>query len=131
MLTGRLARRIRNEEENTGDWRPRSPPTSWRARADTETLVETSPVGVVVFEGGSGGLVSFNREARADRGDGDGGDDGGGGDTDVDGDLFASGGSGVTRAAGAHAASRSRRPARNPSSEPSSFAMRSRFSASS
>ena len=35
-----------------------------RARADMEALVETSPVGVVVFDGGSGRLVSFNREAR-------------------------------------------------------------------
>ena len=35
-----------------------------RARADLEALVETSPVGVVVFDGGSGRPVSFNREAR-------------------------------------------------------------------
>ncbi len=35
-----------------------------RARADLEALVETSPVGVVVFDGGSGRLRSFNREAR-------------------------------------------------------------------
>ena len=35
-----------------------------RARADLETLVETSPVGVVVFDGGSNRPVSFNREAR-------------------------------------------------------------------
>ncbi len=35
-----------------------------RARADLETLVETSPVGVVVFDAGSGRPVSFNREAR-------------------------------------------------------------------
>ena len=35
-----------------------------RARADLEALVETSPVGVVVFDGGSGRLVSFNRAAR-------------------------------------------------------------------
>jgi len=35
-----------------------------RARADLEALVETSPVGVVVFEGGTGKPVSFNREAR-------------------------------------------------------------------
>ena len=35
-----------------------------RARADLETLIETSPVGVVVFDGGTGKLVSFNREAR-------------------------------------------------------------------
>ncbi|MCY3808598.1 MAG: response regulator [Gemmatimonadetes bacterium] len=35
-----------------------------RARADLETLIETSPVGVVVFDGGSGEPVSFNAEAR-------------------------------------------------------------------
>ena len=35
-----------------------------RARADLEALVETSPVGVVVFDGGSRRLRSFNREAR-------------------------------------------------------------------
>ena len=35
-----------------------------RARADLEALIETSPVGVVVFDGGSGRLRSFNREAR-------------------------------------------------------------------
>ena len=35
-----------------------------RARADLEALVETSPVGVVVFDGGTGEPVSFNREAR-------------------------------------------------------------------
>ena len=35
-----------------------------RARADLEALVETSPVGVVVFDGASGRPVSFNREAR-------------------------------------------------------------------
>ncbi|MCY4598676.1 MAG: ATP-binding protein, partial [Acidobacteria bacterium] len=35
-----------------------------RARADLEALVETSPVGVVVFGGGSRRPVSFNREAR-------------------------------------------------------------------
>ena len=35
-----------------------------RARADLETLVETSPVGVVVFDGPTGVPVSFNREAR-------------------------------------------------------------------
>ena len=37
-----------------------------RARDDLEALVETCPVGVVVvvFDGGSGALVSFNREAR-------------------------------------------------------------------
>ena len=35
-----------------------------RARADLEALVETSPVGVVVFDAGSGRPVSVNREAR-------------------------------------------------------------------
>ncbi len=35
-----------------------------RARADLETLIETSPVGVVVFGGGARKPVSFNREAR-------------------------------------------------------------------
>ena len=35
-----------------------------RARADLEALVETSPVGVVVFDAKSGQAVSFNREAR-------------------------------------------------------------------
>ena len=35
-----------------------------RARAHLEALVETCPVGVVVFDGGSGRLVSFNQEAR-------------------------------------------------------------------
>ncbi|MXW03336.1 MAG: response regulator [Holophagales bacterium] len=35
-----------------------------RARADLEALVETSPVGVVVFDGETGKPVSFNREAR-------------------------------------------------------------------
>ena len=34
-----------------------------RARADLEALIETSPVGVVVFDGGTGHLVSLNREA--------------------------------------------------------------------
>ena len=34
-----------------------------RARADLETLIETSPVGVVVFDAGTGRPVSFNREA--------------------------------------------------------------------
>ena len=34
-----------------------------RARADLEALIETSPVGVVVFDGGTGDLVSLNREA--------------------------------------------------------------------
>ena len=35
-----------------------------RARADLEALVETSPVGVVVFDAQSGRPVSMNREAR-------------------------------------------------------------------
>ncbi|MDE2985642.1 MAG: response regulator [Gemmatimonadota bacterium] len=35
-----------------------------QARADLETLIETSPVGVAVFDGGTGELVSINREAR-------------------------------------------------------------------
>jgi len=35
-----------------------------RARADLEALVETSPVGVVVFDARIGRPVSFNREAR-------------------------------------------------------------------
>ena len=35
-----------------------------QARADLEALVETSPVGVVVFDAKSGQPVSFNREAR-------------------------------------------------------------------
>ncbi len=35
-----------------------------RARADLEALVETSPVGVLVFEGGTGRLVSINQEAK-------------------------------------------------------------------
>ncbi|MDE2783775.1 MAG: response regulator [Gemmatimonadota bacterium] len=35
-----------------------------RARADLETLVETSPVGVVVLEAATGRAVSLNREAR-------------------------------------------------------------------
>ena len=35
-----------------------------RARADLEALVETSPVGVVVFDALTGRPVSFNREAR-------------------------------------------------------------------
>ena len=34
-----------------------------RARADLEALIETSPVGVVVFEARTGTLVSLNREA--------------------------------------------------------------------
>ena len=35
-----------------------------RARADLETLINTSPVGVVVFDARTGAPVSFNREAR-------------------------------------------------------------------
>ena len=35
-----------------------------RARSDLETLVETSPVGVVVVDGRTGRLVSINREAK-------------------------------------------------------------------
>ena len=35
-----------------------------RARADLETLIETSPVGVVVFDGITGKPVSINREVR-------------------------------------------------------------------
>ena len=35
-----------------------------RARADLQALVETSPVGVVVFDAGTGRAVSLNREAR-------------------------------------------------------------------
>ena len=35
-----------------------------RARADLETLIGTSPVGVVVFDGTSGDFLSLNREAR-------------------------------------------------------------------
>ena len=35
-----------------------------RARMDLEALVETSPAGVVVFDGRSGRMVSYNREAR-------------------------------------------------------------------
>ncbi len=35
-----------------------------RARSDLETLIDTSPVGVVVFDGVTGAPKSFNREAR-------------------------------------------------------------------
>ena len=35
-----------------------------RARADLETLIDTSPVGVVVFDAATGTPNSFNREAR-------------------------------------------------------------------
>ena len=37
--------------------------TSSGARADLEALVETSPVGVVVFDSGTGRAVSLNLEA--------------------------------------------------------------------
>lgn len=37
-----------------------------QARADLETLVQTSSVGVVVFDGGTGELLSFNRELAGD-----------------------------------------------------------------
>ena len=48
------ARRLRDEQ---------------RARADLETLIDTSPVGVVLFDAQGGTPISFNREARriADR----------------------------------------------------------------
>ena len=35
-----------------------------RARANLEALVETAPVGEVVFDAGTGGPVSLNREAK-------------------------------------------------------------------
>ena len=35
-----------------------------RARADLEALVDTSPVGMVVFDARTGNPVSLNREAR-------------------------------------------------------------------
>ena len=35
-----------------------------RARADLEALIETSPVGVVVLDAGTGHMISLNREAR-------------------------------------------------------------------
>ena len=35
-----------------------------RARADLETLIDTSPVGVLVFNAKTGGVTSVNREAR-------------------------------------------------------------------
>ena len=40
-----------------------------RARADLEALIDTSPVGVAVFDAKSGSLVSLNREARSIFGD--------------------------------------------------------------
>ena len=38
-----------------------------QARNDLETLINTSPVGVVVFDAEAGVPVSFNREARKNR----------------------------------------------------------------
>ena len=35
-----------------------------RARAGLETLVKTTPVGVLVFDAKTGGVTSLNREAR-------------------------------------------------------------------
>ena len=35
-----------------------------RARSDLEALIDTSPVGVVVFDARSGEVVSFNRETK-------------------------------------------------------------------
>ena len=35
-----------------------------RARADLETLVNTTPMGVLVFDAKTGGVTSVNREAR-------------------------------------------------------------------
>ena len=35
-----------------------------RARTDLETLVNTTPVGVLVFDAKTGGVMSVNREAR-------------------------------------------------------------------
>ncbi len=35
-----------------------------RARADLEAVIDTSPVGVVVFDARSGTVVSINQEAR-------------------------------------------------------------------
>ncbi len=40
-----------------------------RARADLETLINTSPVGVVVFDARTGNVVSLNRETRRILGD--------------------------------------------------------------
>ena len=40
-----------------------------RARADLETLINTSPVGVAVFDAQTGTLVSFNQESRRILGD--------------------------------------------------------------
>ena len=39
-----------------------------RARARLETLVDTSPVGVAVFDARTGAPISFNREGGADDG---------------------------------------------------------------
>ena len=41
----------------------------WRAKADLETLINTSPVGVLVFDARTGAPVSLNREARRIVGD--------------------------------------------------------------
>ena len=38
--------------------------TNSAPRADLEALVETSPVGVVVFDANTGGVLSLNREAK-------------------------------------------------------------------
>ena len=35
-----------------------------RARSDLETVINTSPVGVVVFDAATGDVVSFNREVK-------------------------------------------------------------------
>ena len=35
-----------------------------RAKADMETLIDTSPVGVAVFDARTGAPLSFNRECR-------------------------------------------------------------------
>ena len=40
-----------------------------RVKADLETLIDTSPIGVAVFDARTGALVSFNREARRIIGD--------------------------------------------------------------
>ena len=40
-----------------------------RARADLEALIDTSPVGVLVFDAGTGAVVSFNRETKRIVGD--------------------------------------------------------------
>ena len=64
------AHRNRRETQATSPRRPppRSPTRAYRAeqraRADLQALVDTSPVGVLVFDAESGRAVSFNREAR-------------------------------------------------------------------